>query len=147
MKAGKIRNAEGFTLIECMITMFFMVFIIQGVAMISLYSQRSGVYARRLTSANILAEKALEMYRNIDYDNLPPFDGQQLCFDVHMGELGSCVHTDATFTQTTSVTADSPTANITLVDVTVSWVESLAWSDWHDTGPYEAKVVSYISKY
>jgi Tfp pilus assembly protein PilV len=145
-KRSHVRDAGGFTLIEVMISMFFILFIIQGVSMTALYAQKSGIYSRRLTSANMIAEKALERYRNIDYDNLATFNGQQICFNVHMNELGSCADVGAVFTQDTTVSA-GPAVNISQVDVTVIWVESLSWSDWHSAGPQEAKVVSYISRY
>jgi len=129
-----------------MISMFFMMFIIQGLAMISLYAQRSGIYARRLTSANILAEKALERYRNTDYDNLVTEAGD-LCFDGFMTPA-TCGGSDAVFTQTTTVTADTPLANTSQIDVSVMWTEGMAWNArLAADGSYQAKVVSYISRY
>jgi Tfp pilus assembly protein PilV len=141
------RREGGFTLIEVMISMFIMMFIIQGLAMISLYSQRSGIYARRLTSANNLAEKALERYRNIDYDNLITYDAEELCFDGFMTPA-TCGASGTVFTQTTTVTADTPLANTSEIDVSVTWDEGLAWNArLAEDGSYEAKVVSYISRY
>jgi len=141
------KGEGGFTLIEVMISMFIMMFIIQGLAMISLYSQRSGIYARRLTSANILAEKALERYRNIDYDNLITYDAEELCFDGFMTPA-TCGGSGTTFSQTTTVTADIPLANTSQIDVSVTWTEGLAWNArLAADGSYEAKVVSYISRY
>jgi len=142
------KGQRGFTLIEVMISMFFMMFIIQGLAMVSLYAQRSGIYARRLTSANILAEKALERYRNIDYDNLLTYDAEEVCFDGFMTLVGNCAAREAVFTQTTTVTADTPLANTSQIDVSVTWDEGLAWNArLAADGSYEAKVVSYISRY
>jgi Tfp pilus assembly protein PilV len=141
------KKEGGFTLIEVMISMFFMMFIIQGLAMISLYAQRSGIYARRLTSANILAEKALERYRNIDYDNLATYHDEQLCFDGFMTPA-TCGTSDGVFTQTTTVTADTPLTNTAQIDVSVTWDEGMAWNArLAADGSYEAKVVSYISRY
>jgi Tfp pilus assembly protein PilV len=131
-----------------MISMVIMLFIIQGLAMVSLYAQRSGIYARRLTSANTLAEKALERFRNIDYDNLGTYDGDEDCFDGFMTPVASCAGSNAVFTQTTTVTADTPIANTLQIDVSVTWREGLAWNArLAADGNYEAKVVSYISRY
>lgn len=140
------KREGGFTLVEVMISLFFIMFILQGLAMISLYSQRSGIYARRLTSANILAEKALERYRNTDYDNLVTEAGD-LCFDGFMTPA-TCGGSDAVFTQTTTVTADTPLANTSQIDVSVSWDDGMANNvPLTADGSYEAKVVSYISRY
>ena len=142
------KGEGGFTLIEVMISMFIMLFIIQGLAMISLYAQRSGIYARRLTSANTLAEKALARYRDLDYDNLITWNADQSCFDGFMTPVANCAGSNAVFTQTTTVTADTPIANTSQIDVTVTWDEGLAWNArLAADGSYEAKVVSYISRY
>ena len=142
------KKEEGFTLIEVMITMFFLTFIVQGITMVSLYAQRSGIYARRLTSANILAEQSMERYRNTDYDNLPTLDAVTECYDAQMNSLASCADSKAVFTHTTSVTVDTPLANCTQVDVSVTWDEGLAWNArLAADGSYEAKVSSYISRY
>ena len=139
------KREGGFTLVEVMISLFFIMFILQGLAMISLYSQRSGIYARRLTSANILAEKALERYRNTDYDNLVTEAGD-LCFDGFM--TPATCGAAAVFTQTTTVTADTPLANTSQIDVSVSWDDGMANNvPLTADGSYEAKVVSYISRY
>jgi len=148
-------DSRGFTLIEVSITMFFMLFIIQGIAMVSLYAQRSSIYARRLTSATTLAEKALEKYRNTDYDNLSAlYDGQVLCFDGNMQQLASCGGDGVVFTQTTTVTVDpaglAVAANITEMEVTVTWEQKWAWSSSQLSNPQEAsqaRIVSYISKF
>jgi len=144
----KKKKEEGFTLIEVMITMFFLTFIVQGLAMVSLYAQRTGIYARRLTSANILAEQSLESARNTAYINLPDLDGATVCYDAQMNLLGSCGASTVVFTHRTSVTVDTPLANSTQVDVSVTWDEGLAWNaNLAADGSYQAKVSSYISKF
>jgi Tfp pilus assembly protein PilV len=129
-----------------MITMFLITFIVQGLAMVSLYAQRSGIHARRLTSANIIAEQALEQYRNTDYDNLALANGAQACYDVHMASV-ACGGSSAFFTKTTTITADTPLANVSLVDVTVTWEEAWSWEGIASGGTQQARVVSYLSLY
>jgi len=63
--------AAGFTLIEVMISMFFLAFIVGEMAMISTYARRSTAHAQRLTEANMLAEAVLEKSRNTAWNNLP----------------------------------------------------------------------------
>jgi prepilin-type N-terminal cleavage/methylation domain-containing protein len=62
--------AAGFTLIEVMISMFFLSFIVGELAMISTYARRSTAYAQRVTEANMLAEAVLEKSRNTAWNNL-----------------------------------------------------------------------------
>jgi prepilin-type N-terminal cleavage/methylation domain-containing protein len=141
------RDCGGFTLIEVMITMFFLSFIIQGLAMVQIHAQRSGIHARRITTANILAERALEKYRNTDFDNLPLHDAEQNCYDVHMAFV-TCGGARDYFTETTTITADTPLANVTEVDVTVGWQEDWKWQGLVGDGEVQqAKVVSYLSRY
>jgi len=69
---GRLHGAAsaGFTLIEAMISMFFVAFIVGELAMVSGYAARSSSYARRITEANMLAEGVLEKSRNTAYTNL-----------------------------------------------------------------------------
>jgi prepilin-type N-terminal cleavage/methylation domain-containing protein len=60
----------GFTLIEVMISMFFLAFIVGEMAMVSTYARRSTAYAQRLTEANMFAEAVLEKTRNAAWNNL-----------------------------------------------------------------------------
>ena len=62
--------AAGFTLIEVMISMFFLSFMVGEMAMISTYARRSSAYAQRVTEANMLAEAVLEKSRNTAWNNL-----------------------------------------------------------------------------
>lgn len=60
----------GYTIIEAMISMFFIAFIVGEMAMVSTYASRSSYLARRLTQANLLAEQSQETCRNAAYVNL-----------------------------------------------------------------------------
>jgi prepilin-type N-terminal cleavage/methylation domain-containing protein len=145
--AVKKGSSGGFTLIEVMIAMLFLSFIVQGLAMVALHAQRSGIHSRRLTSANVLAEQALEKYRNTDYDNLLTYDGRQVCFNGSLVSVG-CGASTTVFTETTTVTVDTPIANTSEVDVTVSWEDGWRWEGPSTPGGFqEAKLVSYVSKY
>lgn len=63
-------DARGFTLIEAMISMFFLAFIVGEMVMVDTYAKRSTNLARRLTEANMIAEGVLEKSRNTSYANL-----------------------------------------------------------------------------
>ena len=64
------RSQGGFTLIEAMVSMFFLAFIVGELGMVSSYATRSSGLARRLTAANVLAEQIQESCRNKAYGNL-----------------------------------------------------------------------------
>jgi len=159
----RLRGHDGFTLIETAIAMFFISFIVGGMAMIFMHSSRSSVYSRRLATANILAEQEIEKARNKDYTNLRDLDTHELgaaeCFDVHMAQV-NCAHRDAHFTRYVNVTtteypdpahgtAGNPDyhvkdagllANLTHMEVVVVWGDRLG-------NTHEATVESYISRY
>jgi prepilin-type N-terminal cleavage/methylation domain-containing protein len=65
-----LRSGAGFTLIEVMISMFFLAFIVGEMAMVTTMARRSSAQARRVTDANMLAEAVLEKSRNTDWINL-----------------------------------------------------------------------------
>ena len=66
-----VAGAAGFTMIEVMISMFFLSFIVGEMAMVSTYARRSTAYAQRVIEANMLAEAVLEKSRNTAWPNLP----------------------------------------------------------------------------
>lgn len=71
MKIFRVKlDARGFTLIEAMISMFFLAFIVGEMVMVDTYAKRSTNLARRLTEANMLAEGVLEKSRNTTYTSL-----------------------------------------------------------------------------
>ena len=140
---------RGFTLIEVMISMFFMLFIIESVLMTNLYAQRSAMYARRLTSANLIAEQHLEKSRNTDYDNLPAlYHLKTFCYDANMSVV-ACAASRAVFTNATTAEANVPEANITRVKATVTWPDSdnMGGNALGDKWPYQVEVTSYITRY
>jgi Tfp pilus assembly protein PilV len=65
-----LRSGAGFTLIEVMISMFFLAFIVGEMAMVSMYARRSTALAQRTTEANMLAEAVLEKSRNTAWSHL-----------------------------------------------------------------------------
>jgi len=63
-------DASGFTLIEAMISLFFIAFMVGEMSAVSMYAKRSSALARRLIEANLIAEGVLEKSRNVAYLNL-----------------------------------------------------------------------------
>lgn len=140
---GTRRGDRGFTLIEVAISMFFLMFIIEGVMMTSLYAQRSAIHSRRLTSANIIAEQSVERYRNVAFANLNTHNGRVICYDAWMNpdvdgdgnsfwvngvvDAGDCAHAKTAFSETTTVAATA-FASVLEVEVDVDYRAFLTWS-------------------
>jgi prepilin-type N-terminal cleavage/methylation domain-containing protein len=145
-------GTAGFTLIEVMISLFFLSFIVGEMAMVSTYARRSTAYAQRLTEANMLAEAVLEKSRNTAWSNLntrfsaldaPP---DPIVFDLNRdgvvesynetcasaGALTTCTCTAGMYTIERTVTQFLPTAGVAFgsattaadVAVTVRWTDS-----------------------
>jgi Tfp pilus assembly protein PilV len=70
MRTRPVGTGAGFTLIEVMISMFFLSFIVGEMAMISTYARRSTANAQRVIEANMLAEAVLEKSRNTAWNHL-----------------------------------------------------------------------------
>lgn len=83
MRLPPRRRAEaGFTLIEAMLAMAILAYIVSQIMAVTVYASRSTNFAQRVTRANQLAEKAVEISRNTAYNNL------QLA-STELGETGA----------------------------------------------------------
>jgi len=65
-----LRRADGFTLVESMIALFFLSFMVGEMAMVDIGAQRSAQLAKQLTKANAYADEGMEKTRNILYAKL-----------------------------------------------------------------------------
>ena len=162
----------GFTLIEVMISMFFLAFIVGEVAMVSMYARRSTAYAQKVTEANMLAEAVLEKSRNTAWNHLntrfsaldaPP---DPIVFDLTRDGIVESYNetcTPATPSATTVVTtctcvagpytiartvapylpsAATPYDQSTAADVSVA----VSWTDARG-GPHQIRIATVRSKY
>ncbi len=128
MKRARGSSEKGFTLIEVMIAMFILSFIVGGLAMISVHASRSSHYAQRLARAMLLAEGALEKYRNTAFESLGTAWSGETCGTA--GTLPAVVtpSTDTggiPFTRTRTVqyltTGVAATSYTAAVNVGVTW--------------------------
>jgi hypothetical protein len=77
-------KSGGFTLVEAVISLFFVAFIVSQLAMISIHGSHTSTLARRVTTANMLADEAIEKTRNRAFANVqdPINDlGETACAD------------------------------------------------------------------
>lgn len=69
-KLTPMPKSGGFTLVEAMISLFFVAFIVSQLAMISIHGAHTSTLARRVTKANMLADEAIEKTRNRAFPNI-----------------------------------------------------------------------------
>lgn len=144
------RSSAGFTLIEAMISMFFIAFIVGEMAMVSGHARRSSAYARHVTEANMLADGILEKSRNTAYTNLntrfsaldsPP---DPIVFDLTKdgvleqysescstsGTVTTCTCTADLYTITRTVTPFLPSAAVAFASSTAADIDvAVRWTD------------------
>ncbi len=168
MKTRRVAgNTAGFTLIEAMISMFFIAFIVGEMAMVSTYAKRSTNYARRLTEANMIAEGVLEKARNAAYVNLnTTFSAMDnpsdpIVFDLNKDGIGesysetcattgtvtTCTATAQTYTITRTVTPYQPSAATPFNASTAADIDILvSWADDKGVG-HQIRVTSVRTKF
>ena len=86
-KVTRMLKAGGFTLVEAMISLFFVAFIASQLAMISIHGRQTSALARRVARANMLADVAIEKTRNRAFENV-----QDAIADL--GETSCAIGTD-----------------------------------------------------
>jgi prepilin-type N-terminal cleavage/methylation domain-containing protein len=128
MKRERAVSEKGFTLIEVMIAMFILSFIVGGLATISIQASRSSQYAQRLARAMLLAEGALEKYRNTAFESLGTAWTGETCANAGTlpAVVTTCTYTsEAPFTRTRTVqymtTGVAATSFTAAVNVGVTW--------------------------
>ena len=77
-KLTPMPKSGGFTLVEAMISLFFVAFIVSQLAMISIHGAHTSTLARRVTKANMLADEAIEKTRNRAFPSI----------QIAIGDLG-----------------------------------------------------------
>jgi prepilin-type N-terminal cleavage/methylation domain-containing protein len=103
----RLAPASGVTLMEVLVTMALLSIALLGMAVAYPVGRAAVLQARVSTTAVALAEQRLEQARRTAYANLSTLTGTDTT-------------TNAPYTVTTAVTTDSPSANMTTVQVTVT---------------------------
>lgn len=110
MKTGKACRPDGFTLIEVLVAVFILVFGIASTAALLVATTTQGTVSRRATEAAALAQKEIEVLRDVRYPDIASAPPATLA-------VGS-----NTYTLERVVTADDPAPNMKRIRVTVTWV-------------------------
>jgi type IV pilus assembly protein PilV len=112
------RGQEGFTLIELLAAMLLLTIGLLGTAGLTSEIIRGNFYSKNITSATAIAQKTLDGAQRAGYATVSTYisNSSNVPATPSMGGV--------TFTQSASVTANSPAANMKTVSVTVSWNEA-----------------------
>jgi type IV pilus assembly protein PilV len=111
-----VSKQRAFTLIEVLVTALILTTGLLGTLGLATGVIRGNFFSRNLTSATAIAKTQLEAVQNRGYVNATTTNFPAAAATVNMGNVN--------FTRTTTITNDSPTANMKTISVTVSWAES-----------------------
>ncbi|MGQ0550070.1 MAG: type IV pilus modification PilV family protein [Armatimonadota bacterium] len=110
MKTGTRARRNGFTLLEVLLATFIMVFAIASTAALLMATSTQGTVSRRATEAAALAQKELEVLRDMRFD------------DIASAAPTTLVVGSNSYTLERVVTANDPAPNMKRIRVTLTWV-------------------------
>lgn len=146
-----LRCANGFTLVESMIALFFLSFMVGEMAMVDVGAKRSAHLAKQITKANTYADEGMEKTRNVNYAKLQLASGNMNETCAIASNIATCTSNtpiEGIFTRRRIVTPlDAANAVTTLtgsgkadVVVTVTFTDARG-------APQRVSVASVMTKY
>ena len=111
-----LSKTRGFTLIEVLVTALILTTGLLGTLGLATGVIRGNFFSKNLTSATAIAQSQLEAVQNRGYLNATTTFFPAAAVTVSMGNVN--------FVRTTTITNDSPSANMKTILVTVTWAES-----------------------
>jgi type IV pilus assembly protein PilV len=111
-----VSKERGFTLIEVLVTALILTTGLLGTLGLATGVIRGNFFSKNLTSATAIAQTQLEAVQNRGYVNATTTNFPVAAVTVNMGNVN--------FARTTTITNDSPSANMRTISVTVSWAET-----------------------
>jgi type IV pilus assembly protein PilV len=111
-----LSKTRGFTLIEVLVTALILTTGLLGTLGLATGIIRGNFFSKNLTSATAIAQSQLEAVQNRGYVNATTTIFPAAAVTVSMGNVN--------FTRTTTISNDSPSANMKTITVTVNWAES-----------------------
>ena len=111
-----LSKTRGFTLIEVLVTALILTTGLLGTLGLATGVIRGNFFSKNLTSATAIAQSQLEAVQNRGYLNATTTFFPASAVTVSMGNVN--------FVRTTTITNDSPSANMKTISVTVTWAES-----------------------
>jgi type IV pilus assembly protein PilV len=111
-----LSRTRGFTLIEVLVTALLLTLGLLGTLGLTTGVIRGNFFSKNLTSATVIAESQLEVVQNKGYVNATTTNFPAAAVTLSMGNVN--------FARTTTITDDSPSANMKTISVTVTWNEA-----------------------
>ena len=111
-----VSKERGFTLIEVLVTALILTTGLLGTLGLATGVIRGNFFSKNLTSATAIAQSQLEAVQNRGYVNATITFFPAAAVTVSMGNVN--------FARTTTISNDSPSANMKTITVTVTWAES-----------------------
>ncbi|SEM06372.1 N-terminal methylation site-containing protein [Syntrophus gentianae] len=115
---SSIINKRGFTLIEIMVAMFFLLTALLGLLSLTTSVVKGNAFSKMTTMANTLAKSKIEELKGYNYDDLSA--GSVIDYATTSGAVSS-TQTGTFYTRTYTVVDDSPAVNMKNVTVQVGW--------------------------
>jgi type IV pilus assembly protein PilV len=116
LKRGITRSRNAFTLIEVLVAIVILSVGLLGTAGLTIGIVRGNFFSQNITSATVIAKTQLEAVQNSGYTNANTTNFPSSAVTVSMG--------GASFSRTTTITDNSPAANMKTLSVTVNWNEA-----------------------
>lgn len=110
MRTQKGPRHNGFTLLEVLLATFILIFGVAATAALLLAANTQGTVSRRATEAAVLAQKELEVLRDMRYD------------DIASASPTTLVVGSKTYSLERVVTVNDPAPNMKRIRVTLTWV-------------------------
>ncbi|MPZ77457.1 MAG: prepilin-type N-terminal cleavage/methylation domain-containing protein [Deltaproteobacteria bacterium] len=107
---------HGFTLIEVLVTVLILTIGLLGTAGLTMGIIRGNFFSKNITSATAIAQTQLDAVQREGYANTTTTTFPSSAQPVTMGGMS--------FSRTTTITPNSPAANMKTVAVTVNWNEA-----------------------
>jgi type II secretion system protein I len=108
-----LRKTNGFTLIEVLVTMVILTIGLLGVTGLTAGVMKGNGFSKNMTTATMVAKQRLENVQRLGYSGTTTTNFPSDNENVSMG--------GAIFVRQTSISENTPAANMKTVSVTVSW--------------------------
>jgi type IV pilus assembly protein PilV len=117
-KIADFREEEGFTLLELLFALTILSVGLLGTAVLTTGIIRGNFFSKNITSATAVAQTTIEGAQRVGYTAVNTYvtDSSKVPSTVSMGGVS--------FSQSASVTNNSPASNMKTISITVSWNEA-----------------------
>ena len=117
-KTANFREEEGFTLLELLVALAILSVGLLGTAVLTTGIIRGNFFSKNITSATAVAQTTIEGAQRVGYTAVNTYltDSSKVPPTVSMGGVS--------FSQSASVTNNSPASNMKTISIMVSWNEA-----------------------